>query len=354
MKKRLLFISLLINACTTVIYAQDVLYKQDVMPHSPEASAFAKNVLIPMSYVSGTPQIGIPFYTVKSGSLQAPVSLSYNASGIRVEETPAWVGLGWNLNAGGQITRTVRGDPDERPSYGYMNVPDNRKVKYVDTAHCRCIDPPINSQSWTIEHQLNTYHQLDLEPDQYNFSAMGYSGEFYYNQDSARFILVPYQNIDVESIPGGFRLTLPDGTRCSFGGGTADEVLTYGTSASYIDGVSSDAVVIGNVPYTTSWMLTNVVDPIGKAIDFTYTSETIITFNRGGERVALPNGPEAPYNSRQSFLKQYITKPVLQMISGESGNIYFKRSSSYRLDMADSSLYGSKSLDTIVVTNPQQ
>src|SRR4051812_29740357 len=78
------FLFVFISSAITV-YAQEISYQGVKMP-SAEAAAIGKNVDIPMSYSAGTAQIGIPFYTVKSGSLSVPVSLSYNTAGIRVEE----------------------------------------------------------------------------------------------------------------------------------------------------------------------------------------------------------------------------------------------------------------------------
>jgi hypothetical protein len=328
------------------IRAQNALEVPDVLPPSPEAAAFAKNVNIPVSYSSGTPGINFPFYTVKSGSLNVPVSISYNASGIRVEETPSWVGLGWSLSAGGQISRTIRGIADEELFYGYMNVPNNRKVKYVDTAHCRCQDN--TGESWAIEMDIQQYH-LDLEPDQYTFSVPGYSGDFYYNQDSAKFILVPYQNIKVEGGPGNFVLTLPNGVKAFFGGYVAsEEVVEFGTTSSYIEGLAHDAQPINTANRATTWMLNRLADPVGKIIEFTYGIERILTFGRGGERF----GPSVVDGSngmrRQSFYKQYIRKPVLEMISGDNVDVYFKRSVQARQDMPNYD-GGSRSLDTIVV-----
>lgn len=339
---------------TNCSIGQDVLYKKDVLPPSPETAAFIKNVNIPVSYSSGTPQISIPFGSVRSGGIEVPVSISYNASGIRVEEVPSWVGLGWSLSAGGQITRTVRDKADEAGTYGYMVTPANRKVKYIDTAHCRCVQ--MTGQTWGIDQEIQQGF-LDLEPDQYTFSILGYSGDFYYSQDSSKFVMVPYQNIKIDGSPlsGSFTLTLPDGVKCYFGSSDSSrEVLISGTTTSYIDGVSNASESISGTPQVTSWYLSSIISPNGDIIDFVYNTETVVSFGRGGERFGSSIADPDPLNAtmrRQSFYNQYIRKPVLSSIMGESGDIRFKRSSAYRIDIPVGAYGGSRSLDTILIYN---
>src|SRR5579863_7043768 len=81
---------------------------------SPTAASLGKYGDIPVSYNTGIPNISIPIYSVQAGSLKLPISLSYHASGLKVEEEAGWVGAGWALNAGGMITRTVIGAPDDQ------------------------------------------------------------------------------------------------------------------------------------------------------------------------------------------------------------------------------------------------
>lgn len=91
-------------------------YVQGIKPPtfpSANAASLGKYGDIPVSYHTGTPEISIPIYTVKQGSLSLPISLSYHSSGIRVSEVASWVGLGWSLNAGGVVTRTIHGGPDD-------------------------------------------------------------------------------------------------------------------------------------------------------------------------------------------------------------------------------------------------
>lgn len=94
---------------------------------SPNAAALGKFGDIPVNYHTGIPTIDIPLYTVQEGNISVPVSLSYHAGGLKVDEQASSVGAGWALIAGGAITRTVKDKPDERltasgnQQYGYFS-----------------------------------------------------------------------------------------------------------------------------------------------------------------------------------------------------------------------------------------
>src|SRR5262245_2688761 len=64
---------------------------------SPTAASLGKFGDVPVSYFTGIPQISIPLFTAKGRTLELPVSLSYHASGIKLEEIGGWVGMGWSL-----------------------------------------------------------------------------------------------------------------------------------------------------------------------------------------------------------------------------------------------------------------
>ncbi len=80
---------------------------------TPNAKSFQRYGDIPVSLYTGTPNITIPLDTIRDVSLSLPISLSYHSGGIKADEHPGWVGLGWTLMLGGAITREVRNIPDE-------------------------------------------------------------------------------------------------------------------------------------------------------------------------------------------------------------------------------------------------
>ncbi len=83
------------------------------VPTSPNVASLGKFGDYKVSYFSGLPDISIPILEVKSGSLSVPITLSYHASGVKPTDVASWVGMGWALSAGGQVSRSVRGKPDE-------------------------------------------------------------------------------------------------------------------------------------------------------------------------------------------------------------------------------------------------
>ncbi|MEN1785908.1 MAG: hypothetical protein AAGF77_12305 [Bacteroidota bacterium] len=55
----------------------------------------------------------IDLLTLEGIKLKAGVSITYNSGANRVNDIPGELGMGWTLNAGGHITREVRGVPDD-------------------------------------------------------------------------------------------------------------------------------------------------------------------------------------------------------------------------------------------------
>jgi YD repeat-containing protein len=71
---------------------------------------------------TGMAQASIPICKLAGRQLTIPVSVDYvDGRGVKVQEYASQVGLGWQLNAGGSISRAVRGFPDEMPN-GYVGT----------------------------------------------------------------------------------------------------------------------------------------------------------------------------------------------------------------------------------------
>src|ERR1041384_7159810 len=98
---------------------------KSVVTPSPNAAALAKFGEWPVNLYTGVPSVSIPLFTLASRDINVPISVDYHASGIRVGEIASWVGLGWALNAGGVISRSIRGLNDDNPAAGYFTVRSN-------------------------------------------------------------------------------------------------------------------------------------------------------------------------------------------------------------------------------------
>gem|GEM_PF-4785029 len=93
--------------------AQQIGLDETIIPKSPIAAALDKMDQVPVELSTGGAIPSFDLYHVKYGSIDLPLSLSYHSGGIKVDESPTWVGLGWMLNEGGCISRTINGNPDE-------------------------------------------------------------------------------------------------------------------------------------------------------------------------------------------------------------------------------------------------
>jgi hypothetical protein len=93
----------------------DLLAQQvpQIIPPAPISMQFQKFLGYPVSPATGAADVSIPLYNLQAAGISIPFSLQYHTSGIKVTESPGYVGYGWTLFPGFRITRTIMGKPDD-------------------------------------------------------------------------------------------------------------------------------------------------------------------------------------------------------------------------------------------------
>lgn len=230
---------------------------------SPTAASLGKFGDIPVSLYTGMPDISIPLFTAKGKTLELPITLSYHAGGIRVEEIGGWTGTGWTLEAGGTITRTVRGIVDEYWQ-GYYNTGH----QLYDVANW-----PVPSSAWL---QNASEEQVDGEPDQFFFSFAGRSGEIVIGPTTTsssvkQYHAIPHQKWRIEPMFGAegitsWVITTEDGTRYVF--------AAMETNTDYSLPTSGEIPEHYGRSYPSAWHLTSIEAPGGDVISLSYAPYT--------------------------------------------------------------------------------
>lgn len=188
------FLSLILTVLAITVQAQDLSTVAEARPQevklgTPEALTMVRDIQIPATYNTGTLNVQVPLHQFTYAGATVSVGLSYNTSGIKVDDDPTIVGLGWRLNAGGSIVRAVRG-----------NYPDG----YGCTKCTGMVSP---NSSWTYsEFDTRMEDWYDTEPDLYYFTTPTCSGMFLLDEDS-KVVQVPYQNLSItvnDDASGGY------------------------------------------------------------------------------------------------------------------------------------------------------
>lgn len=182
-------IVLLISITFCLLLQAQANWEKAVQFLTPNAESLGKYGQVPVNYFNGLPQVSIPITTFKVNGYELPISLSYYASGNKPDSHPGWVGLGWNLSAGGSINRIINGIKDETTKtetqyftgVGFTN----------NTGYYYRMDS-VNRTNWSDENYLNyigtqrntsyygsSLYPYDTEPDEFQVNVDGISASFY-------------------------------------------------------------------------------------------------------------------------------------------------------------------------------
>ncbi|WP_299368160.1 hypothetical protein [Winogradskyella sp.] len=324
------------------IFAQEL---PKIVPPSPEAAELIKYSQTQISPYTGLPNIQIPFYTIDYGGVSVPIALAYSGGGIKVADIASWVGLGWNLQAGGLVSRTINWLPDDNDLWGYMYTS-------YDLDHFRsnpdsgpfCCDP--NEQGYQLLDDQASVR--DYEPDEFNYSIPGYSGTFYFDQEVNDFVQLPKTNVNIEKVtlsPGnrkiiGFKITTPNGVIYHFGGAEPymeriKEVRTMSHTNNGVFTGTNDMYTSSANPFYQSWMLREVEFPTSDySIEFEYDIEDDVqAIIKSNEEFIPGHNSSNEMAYKINYTEKKFSQPKIKNITFPSGRVEFSRSNVERLDL---------------------
>lgn len=313
---------------------------------SPNAASLGEYGQIPVSNFTGLANINIPLFSGENVN----VGLSYHGDGIRPENHSGWVGVGWNLNIGGAITRIVNGGVDE---VLVSTLTPNSRYSHYDNPDILDRNLWFNNPNMAY-YSLNTLSQLIPipYPDEFTFNFNGFSGSFFYNHKgkwvvksdqpihfevvdslSSFDLLEEIQGrsgpdtvtIDLERIFYGFEITTSDGTKYTFG--KTDNSIEF------------NAIEPGSYNYNenyiaTTWYLTKIETPDNRITTFSYIRENKAVFKQSvttnifeaSNLLQSSAGQNAKMESTQKYFLTYLDKIIF-----DKGEIDFSRSLSNEL-----------------------
>lgn len=257
-------------------------YIPNINVSTPQAASLSKVGEIPIDISTGKINYTIPIFEIKEGSFTMPINLSYNYSGLLLNETPGYAGVGWTFNIGGSIMHSINGLNDENHEYNKEYV-----YKYLNKL------PPYDDMNTpagktTIVNFLESIANsiFDGEPDKYSVNAGNLSCSFYLDKDNNP-IFLKNENYKLSGYSySGFTLTDDQGINYIFN-------VALGA-----DFTSSSDV---NYSYISSFLLKEINFPnTTNKIVFDYES-TPITYNDSNQSQSILKSTNQIGNSNLSL-----------------------------------------------------
>lgn len=232
---------------------------QNIIPPSPNAASLGMYVDLPVSRYSGVPNINIPLYNIQANDFSLPISISYHASGIKVAQEASLVGLGWALNAGGCITRQVRGKEDFDRWFTDPALPNENDAEAISNYFA------YTQNEYIIEPVVDK----DGEPDIFFFNFNGYSGKFVMTKNKDVIIINPKSELKIKNISGlEWEITDPNGIKYTFS--DYEQTQAYVASGNSPDEFNWPSEE--QVSYVSSWFLSEIELTNKEKIEFNYTN----------------------------------------------------------------------------------
>ena len=279
---------------------------------SPQVSDMFRYGNVETSLFTGKLNFVIPIYSLNDPDFDLNVALRYNSEGFKPTKQSGYVGHGWFLEAGGCITREVKGYADEFNRVHYpdknwnllgmltlLNNDDIDKDKVFEF-HGSEISYCTKCQNYHFTN-YSCHTDVDYLPDIFRFNFCGHHGSFLINNQGEAVILDgDFVHVDLSML-----------TDCSTNSGkdfappssshiilktTDGYVYVFGGSLSSIEytlvvNKNSKEFPEQPAPHVNTWHLSKVIAPNGRTITYHYKP--------------MIDSPNSAYDPLLSFCEYY-------------------------------------------------
>jgi hypothetical protein len=225
----------------------------EILPNAPNTAAIEKFGGIDIEMNTGVVKKMIQLRPFTSGKVSVPLSLGFSSMGLKVNEHPTRVGVGWHFSGAGLISRVIYGKDDLIAT------------RYVPQTSIQPNEDDLYTTTFCVN--LNYEGNRDASPDIFNYNFGQFSGKFIFeNNGTIRPLLATnikffYNPSPQSSGEWKFKAITPDGTQYYFGASGAVESTKIGATRFFNDYIPN------------AWHLTKIVDPLGDVINFLYQEQ---------------------------------------------------------------------------------
>ena len=156
-------------------------HPREYIAPSPSVASLGVFGQVPVGMYTGTAMIHVPLLDFSYKDILVPISIKYHASGVKPDLVPGPVGNGWTLQAGGFITRVIRGIPDtgHRSLKIGQFISNNFERNKEDWPNMQRYGNDLNhATNWCLPSEQSS------DPDEFHFNINGQTGKFYLGHDS--------------------------------------------------------------------------------------------------------------------------------------------------------------------------
>jgi len=368
-------------------------YLPQIVPSSPQAAQFTRYGEIPVGHTTGVPQIEVPIYTLSTGWIDIPITISYHASGFRPRDIPSPVGLGWVLNAGGLISRSIEGMPDFETA-NTMAVKSVTDVEAMKNGSLKPFGVDFGKYSSCDQWDnliFNTQNSttLDTRSDRYTYNFLENSGVARYDVDANEFVPVPYAPLIIKRISKDdyvitdskgikYEFTYPDYTKVSnnyqntatgwyitkitYPGMENDPVVfSYKQATQYLEMIPSQTTSIPmrlrgllacggamplfcvDCPTCNGCVLEGQANTSMNSVTLYYTSPIITSIQWRNVTIEFNYAPEKRKDQRAERLSSVVVKyggNIVRQALLNNNDYFGNNERNYRLKLDSISLYG--------------
>lgn len=288
---------------------------------------FAQKSIVDVNTLTGSASATIPLEVVKRGGVSIPVNLVYYGGGVKPKDVEMNAGIGWSVETGGQVSRQLRGLPDDCKKDN-SNATMTGWIYNTNQTKINSFAPVNNGATCTNETTdinyltTNFAYNSDTEPDVFNVSAPGLSCQLIWDQSLPGFRPVEYQDIVVTPSYNpttgaitGFTIVNDQGIKyvfAAFDQVTMKAVIAAGATINYFKNTYNQFV--NGINFNDNWHLTSVTDINGNGVSIAYTDGLP---RSGSDPIVLYTGGASGSTTKiaQYNIVRTITPQTLSMIA---------------------------------------